>query len=119
LTCGPYNAGGFGEPLDLIPAENRLCVPRSTALAEQSVTGGRMIKFLKDVWAAWKRVGRFIGDIIARVVLSVFYFTLFVPFAVGVRLFGDPLDVKEKTKSPRWLTFTPRDPALDDARRQF
>lgn len=27
----------------------------------------------------------------ARVVLSLFYFTLFVPFGVGVRLFDDPL----------------------------
>ena len=67
----------------------------------------------------WKRIGQFIGDFIARVVLSLFYFTLFVPFAVGVRLFGDPLGVKAKGNSPRWLERATRDLALDDALRQF
>lgn len=76
---------------------------------------------LRIIWATWKRIGQFIGDFIARVVLSLFYFTLFVPFAVGVRLFGDPLGVKVKTKANPswWLERATRDSALDDARRQF
>jgi 4-amino-4-deoxy-L-arabinose transferase-like glycosyltransferase len=60
----------------------------------------------------------FIGDCIARVVLSLFYFTLFVPYGVGARLFGDPLDMKAKAKPSWWLERTTRDLALDDARRQ-
>jgi hypothetical protein len=59
-----------------------------------------------------------IGDCIARVVLSLFYFTLLVPYGVGARLFGDPLDMKAKAKSSWWLERTTRDLALDDARRQ-
>jgi len=73
---------------------------------------------LRIIWATWKRIGQFIGDFIARVVLSLFYFTLFVPFAVGVRLFGDPLGVKAKGNPPRWLERATHDLALDDARRQ-
>jgi len=77
------------------------------------------VTILKKIWATWKRVGQFIGDLIARVVLSVFYFTLFVPFAVGVRLFGDPLDMKAQANPSWWLERTTRDLALGDARRQF
>jgi len=77
------------------------------------------MKVLRAIWATWKRIGQFIGDFIARVVLSLFYFTLFVPFGVGVRLFGDPLDMKVKTNPSWWLERATRDLALDDARRQF
>ena len=74
---------------------------------------------LRAIWATWKRIGQFIGDFIARVVLSLFYFTLFVPFAVGVRLFGDPLGVKAKTNPSWWLERATHDLAFDNARRQF
>jgi len=74
---------------------------------------------LRAICATWKRIGQFIGDFIARVVLSLFYFTLFAPFAVGVRLFGDPLGVKAKANPSWWLERATRDSALDDARRQF
>jgi 4-amino-4-deoxy-L-arabinose transferase-like glycosyltransferase len=73
---------------------------------------------LNGVWVTWKGIGQFIGDFVARVVLSLFYFTLFVPYGVGARLFGDPLDMKAKAKSSWWLERTTRDLALDDARRQ-
>jgi hypothetical protein len=78
-----------------------------------------MMKVLRAIWTTWKRIGQFIGDFIARVVLSLFYFTLFVPFGVGVRLFGDPLDVKAKASSSWWLERATRDLVIDDARRQF
>ena len=81
--------------------------------------GTRAASALNRVWIAWKRIGQFIGDFIARVVLSLFYFTLFVPFGVGVRLFGDPLDMKAKANRSMWLERTARDLLLEDARRQF
>lgn len=87
--------------------------------AGNNVPGNRAATILKRIWATWKRVGQFIGDLIARVVLSLFYFTLFVPFAVVIRLFGDPLDVRVRTNPPWWLERTTRNLALDDARRQF
>jgi hypothetical protein len=78
------------------------------------------VKFvIRGIWTAWKRFGQFVGDMIARVVLSLFYFTLFVPFALGVRLFGDPLAMKAEANPSWWLERTTRDLALDDARRQF
>jgi hypothetical protein len=74
---------------------------------------------LRTIWTTWKRIGQFMGDFIARAVLSLFYFTLFVPFGIGVRLFGDPLDVKTRANPSGWLERATRDLVLDDARRQF
>lgn len=68
---------------------------------------GNRVPILNKIWATWKRVGRFIGDLIARVVLSLFYFTLFVPFVVVVRLFSDSLGMKIKANPSWWLDLLP------------
>jgi hypothetical protein len=73
---------------------------------------------LRKVWEAWKRFGQFMGDMIGRLVLTVFYFTLFVPFALGVRFFADPLGMR--TSSPvKWVERKTNDLTLDDSRRLF
>lgn len=76
------------------------------------------MKLLRTVWDAWKRVGQAIGDLIARIVLTLFYFTVFVPFGLAVRLLTDPLDIKAVYPAA-WLERTAGEPALDDARRLF
>ena len=74
--------------------------------------------FLRRLWAGWKRVGQAIGDFLARVILSIFYFTFFLPFALGTRLFSDPLDMKPSAKTPQWLERKTKDLTLEDARKQ-
>ena len=73
---------------------------------------------LRKVWQAWKRIGQFIGDAVARVVLTVFYFTLFMPFALGLRLLGDPLTLRPLSGA-KWLERKTHDLTLDDTRRLF
>jgi hypothetical protein len=73
---------------------------------------------LRKVWQAWKRIGQFIGDQLGRVVLTVFYFTLFMPFALGVKLLGDPLAIRPQGR-PKWLERKTRDLTLEDSRRLF
>lgn len=73
---------------------------------------------LRKVWQAWKRIGQAIGDTLARVVLTVFYFTLFMPFGLGVRLLGDPLMIRRRGRS-NWLERKTHDLTLDDSRRLF
>lgn len=73
---------------------------------------------LRKGWQAWKRFGQFIGDVIGRVVLTVFYFTLFMPFALGVRFFGDPLALRPLDR-PKWLERKTQDLTLEDSRRLF
>lgn len=74
------------------------------------------MSILRKAWYTWKRIGQFIGDLIGRLVLTLFYFTLFVPFGLGVRLRGDPLGIKPGHRA-RWLDRATRDCAIDDARR--
>jgi hypothetical protein len=76
------------------------------------------MEFLRKVWEAWKRIGRFIGDQVGRVVLTLFYFTLFVPFALGVRFFADPMLIGPDVRA-KWLERTTQDLTLEDSRRLF
>ena len=76
------------------------------------------LTLIKDFWHGWKAFGHFLGDLLARIVLTVFYFTVFVPFAIGVRLFSDPLHIKT-TASPFWRLRTTGDQKIKDILRQF
>ncbi len=73
---------------------------------------------LRKAWQVWKRIGEAIGNFIARIVLTLFYFTIFLPFGLGVRLFGDRLDMKGKGP-PSWLERHTSDLEMDGARRLF
>jgi hypothetical protein len=68
-------------------------------------------------WKRWRIIGDAYGDFQARLFAVLFYFTLFVPFALGVRLFGDPLNVRKLPQ--KWLDRVPVGSTLDEARRQF
>jgi hypothetical protein len=76
------------------------------------------MSFLKRIWASWKRFGHFMGDLLARVVLTIFYFTILLPFGLLTSLFGDPLNIRSKAK-PSWLKRETGDRTLTEARRQF
>ena len=77
-----------------------------------------ILDWLKKAWSAWKKFGQFIGDIVGRIVLTVLYFTVVLPFGVGVRLFGDPLAVKPTSRPSFWHTRPELKDSLDEARRQ-
>jgi hypothetical protein len=72
----------------------------------------------KKFWEGWKGFGHFIGNLIARLVLTIFYFTVFVPFGLGVRLFSDPLHLKQRP-SAFWRSRQTGDQNLKEVSRQF
>jgi len=74
---------------------------------------------VRELWAAWKRVARKIGDFQARVLLTIFYFVLLAPFALIVRRTSDPLALKPGT--PRGWAERQSAPqyTLEMARKQF
>ena len=76
------------------------------------------MQLLRRFWEGWKAFGRFMGNQVARVVLSLFYFTVLVPYGLGVRWFGDPLQIKTRPNH-LWQPRSPQDPTLADAGRQF
>ena len=73
---------------------------------------------LHSIWKGWRDVGQKMRDGIARVFITVFYFTVFAPFGFGVRLFSDSLQIKGGNKC-RWLNRETGDRTLEDARRLF
>jgi hypothetical protein len=73
---------------------------------------------LKKLWEGWKAFGHFLGNLLARVVLSIFYFTIFVPFGLGVRWLSDPLQIKTKPTS-LWRPRSTGDQILTEVGRQF
>jgi hypothetical protein len=68
-------------------------------------------------WQRWTIVGEVYGDFQARLFAVLFYFTIFVPFALGVRLLSDPLRLRSGHGA--WLNRDAVGSKLDDARRQF
>lgn len=68
-------------------------------------------------WARWKIIGDVYGDFQARFFAVLFYCTIFVPFALAVRLLSDPLRIRKPPAT--WLERAPVGSSLDEARRQF
>jgi hypothetical protein len=99
-------------------AEPAVVIVRSIIGAACLVFIALGLTFISDFWTGWKAFGQFMGDWLARVVLTIFYFTVLVPFGIGVRLFGDPLHIKTHP-SEFWQKRTTGDQELQEVRRQF
>ena len=72
---------------------------------------------LLSIWRSWIAWGRRLGDQFARVVLTVFYFTIALPFALIVRSTQDPLGLRSPQRG--WAARHDAEPNLEDARRMF
>jgi hypothetical protein len=89
---------------------------RSMSLSEEPARKSRV----RELWAAWKRVARKIGDFQARVLLTLFYFVLLAPFALLVRRTSDPLSLKAGAQRGWGVRDnTPDEYTLEMARKQF
>jgi hypothetical protein len=74
--------------------------------------------FLNSMWKVWRTFGQKIGNGVARIFITLFYFTVFAPFGFGVRFFSDSLQIKGGGQS-RWLNRETGDRTLKEARRLF
>jgi hypothetical protein len=77
---------------------------------------GIIMQVLAKIWSLWKRWGRWLGDAVARLVLSVLYFTIVLPFGLIVRLTSDRLDTS--SLRPTWHATQTTPPTMDRAREQ-
>jgi len=75
-----------------------------------------MLPRLKKLWEAWKRIAHVIGDFQARVLLTLIYAVLVLPFGLMVRFFSDPLHIKKR--SVNWHEHPQEATDLNWARRQ-
>ena len=66
--------------------------------------------------AGWNKFGHFIGNLNARILLTVLYAVVILPFGVAVRFFSDSLHSKKRPTS--WFDHPPAANTLEEARRQ-
>ena len=71
------------------------------------------------LWQWWKRVGKVIGDVQARILLMLFYFVVLAPFALAVRWGSDPLEIKPGTPRGWQPRGEKTGTLLEQAARQF
>ena len=73
--------------------------------------------FYKHLWRGWQAVARWIGNQLSRVVTTIAYIVVIPLFALGVRLFADPLALKPQPS--RWTPLPPGPKSIDEAREGF
>jgi hypothetical protein len=71
----------------------------------------------KSLWEGWKRLAHRIGNFQARLILTLLYLVVVLPFGLATWLFSDPLRIRKRPEG--WLDHqvSPRDPEW--ARRQW
>jgi hypothetical protein len=62
-------------------------------------------------------MSRAIGNFQARVLLTILYFTVVLPFGVGSRLFSDPMRIRHRPTG--WLDHPPIPATIEWARRNW
>ena len=70
--------------------------------------------FYKHLWRGWQRIARVIGNVLSRIVTTVGYVVAMPLFAIGVRLFSDPLQLKPGPA--HWNPLPPPPTSVDEAR---
>ncbi|NDJ75259.1 MAG: hypothetical protein GYB65_03280 [Chloroflexi bacterium] len=75
------------------------------------------MQIVRIAWKRWQIIGEAFNDFLARLIAVLFYFTILVPFGLGVRLLSDPLRLRKP--ETHWLERAPVGTSVDDARRQF
>ena len=70
---------------------------------------------IQRVWQAWKKIAKTVGNFQARLLLTIFYFVVMLPFGLTVRLFSDSLRTKQRPTE--WLDNGAETHDLDWARK--
>jgi hypothetical protein len=73
---------------------------------------------LHRVWERWKVIAHKIGIFQSRLLLNIFYFSILLPFGVGIKLFSDRLQLKPH-QGPYWLGKASGSVDWEQAKRQF
>jgi hypothetical protein len=92
--------------------ENYSVVPYNGGAKEQTLK-----EIVQLAWDRFKVIASIVGDVQGRAIVTLFYFTLLVPFGIGARLFGDALRLRS-TNLQQWFERAPVGNALEEARRQ-
>ncbi len=71
------------------------------------------------LWQGWKGIAAHIGDFQARLILTLFYFTVTAPVGAVLSIIGDPLRLRLKGSKAGWMRRSREEAGLSSARRQY
>jgi len=74
---------------------------------------------IKKLWHTWNNFSKIMGSFQSRIILSLFFFIFVSPFALAVKIFSDPLNIKHQSSKSHWLTKKEIKADLEQYRRQF
>ena len=98
-------------------------ISQQMASSEKDSVGRRQREtsksLLKRLWEKWQRFFNRAGSFQSRIALSLFFFTVAVPFALGVKIFSDPLSLKHRSNKSYWLPGMKTKIDLEQSKRQF
>jgi hypothetical protein len=70
----------------------------------------------RNLWEAWKRIAHKIGNFQARVLVTLLYVVVVLPFGLMVRSLSDPLQIKKRPM--KWTEHASEDRDMSWARKQ-
>ncbi|NJO84790.1 MAG: hypothetical protein HC828_19835 [Blastochloris sp.] len=73
---------------------------------------------IKLAWARFSVIAAVVGDVQGRIIATLFYFVIVLPFGLISRATSDPLRRRADQMTPTWLEREPVSTTLDDARLQ-
>jgi hypothetical protein len=71
----------------------------------------------RHLWRGWQRIARVVGNFLSRIVTTLGYLIVMPLFAVGVRLFSDPLQLKPGPA--HWTPLPPPPASVEEAQSGF
>ncbi len=71
---------------------------------------------LKRLWQGWKKIAHVIGNFQARILLTIIYAVLILPFGLVVRCFADSLHSKKRPDG--WMDHPGVPKTMEQARQQ-
>jgi hypothetical protein len=74
---------------------------------------------MQRTWDGWKVFATKIGNYQGRLMFAFFYFVVVTLFGIGVRMFSDPLTVKQRGGTTCWSERSPVKHDLEASREQF
>lgn len=74
---------------------------------------------IKRLWQGWKKVAKKIGNVQARVFLTLLYFLLLPVFVLILKTLKDPLTRKKGKGVSFWVSRQDPPPSLEGSKRQF
>lgn len=95
-----------------------IVIPTYVMITGRNAEGG-MKGRASHGWSRWRELSQKAADFQARILLTVFYFTVMVPFGVVFGLIKDPLRIKHRPSGTYWQERKPAADTLMTARRQF